>query len=89
MTLTNVDLPATIAPMTTSPGLKNETIPDWSTPAKSKGAANQAVAAAGVVLPEASFVTARNLTFWPTVMSEVSGVISTVFVADAELPLVC
>jgi len=44
--------PATIAPTTTSPGLKNETVPDWSTPARSKGAANQAEAEAGVVLPD-------------------------------------
>jgi len=80
-----MDLPATIAPTTTSPGLKNETVPDWSTPAKSKGAANQAVAAVGVVLPEGSFITALNFTFWPAVMSEVSGVSSTVLVGDAEL----
>src|SRR6266498_1142683 len=69
-----------MAPTNTSPGLKNETVPDSSTPARSNGAANQADAGALVLFPDASLTTAVNFTFWPTEMSDVAGVSSATFV---------
>src|SRR6266545_4593936 len=63
LTITRVStvLPPTIAPTSTSPGLKNETVPDSSTPARSNGAANQAEAGALVLFPDASFTTTLKL----------------------------
>jgi hypothetical protein len=76
-----VGLPPIIAPIRTSPGAKKETVPDSSTPARSNGAAIQVGVAVLTTLPDASFVTAVNFTFWPTERSGDTGVISTVFTA--------
>src|SRR6266566_3481868 len=69
ITWVNTVLPPTIAPTITSPGLKKDTVPDSSTPARSKGAANHAETGAFVLFPAASLTTAVNFTFWPTDMS--------------------
>jgi hypothetical protein len=76
ITRVNTVLPPTIAPTSTSPGLKKETVPDSSTPARSNGAANHADAGAVVLFPAASLTVAANFTFWPTEISWVAGAIS-------------
>src|SRR5262245_65655580 len=71
--------PETTAPTCASPGLKNEMVPELSTPATSKGEANQTAGFTSSVFPESSLATALNCSRCPTSASVTPAVTYTDF----------
>src|SRR5688500_491120 len=82
LTEVNTGLEFTTAPTNTSPGAKNDTLPESSTAARSKGAASHVAAFTSTTFPLASFEVTVNFTFCPTAMSPVAGVIASVAAED-------